>query len=156
MYVTASQRKLSHPPSVGSSPTKSTLVAWTCAHSVTTVWSGVLFGPLAPCDHIRVRIAYRKLERNLSFSTIPFGQVPKPARLCFPQPQDLYSSVLESASHNSPPRPQFPLLTVKKPTMLATVIVPVTDVSTDQQLCQGAYLRVKTVCSTPSITFHSS
>ena len=32
----------------------------------------VLFGPLAPRDHTRVRIVYRKFSRHPSFCTFPF------------------------------------------------------------------------------------
>ena len=60
---------MSHPRHIlrlwGPHPLKSPLVSWTRAHSGTTVVllrSGVLFGPLAPRDHIRVRIAYRDIQ----------------------------------------------------------------------------------------------
>ena len=55
------------------------LVSWTRAYAETMVVllrGEVLFGALVPRDHNRVRIAYRKLMRHSSSSTIPFVQVP--------------------------------------------------------------------------------
>ena len=78
------------------------------------IWSGVWI--LASCVYYfgvesYVRIAYRKLRRHLSFSTIPFFQGPffvyrlthvpvssTPASLHVPQTQNLPSPALESAA----------------------------------------------------------
>ena len=94
----------------GVHPLNSLLVSCTCyVRSGTTVVllrSGVL---LAPRDYIHIRIACRKLWRNLNAFTILFVQdsvsylvwdvcvSSKSANLHVPQPQDLCISVLKSA-----------------------------------------------------------
>ena len=100
-------------------------VSWICAHSETTVVllrKGVLFGSFAPRELIRFRIVL-KIEETSKFLHYSFHPDPcfvysltsvpefsKPTRLPIPQPQDLSSSVLQSAPRISPLRPNFLIL----------------------------------------------